>query len=48
MRVWPSGIPGCAKSAICKEIMASADGLGSRLAIHSLMGDMIKGLCPAR
>ncbi|RZC69875.1 hypothetical protein C5167_033011 [Papaver somniferum] len=33
------GIPGCAKSALCKEI----GGLGDDRPVHSLMGDLIKG-----
>lgn len=39
MLVFFPGIPGCAKSALCKEIMTSTQ----RLPMHSLMGDMIKG-----
>ncbi|CAL1403373.1 unnamed protein product [Linum trigynum] len=37
------GIPGCAKSALCKEILSSPGGLGDDRPIHSLMGDLIKG-----
>ncbi|KAK4490159.1 hypothetical protein RD792_000816 [Penstemon davidsonii] len=37
------GIPGCAKSALCKEILGSSGGLGDDRPIHSLMGDLIKG-----
>ncbi|PKA45602.1 hypothetical protein AXF42_Ash010941 [Apostasia shenzhenica] len=37
------GIPGCAKSALCKEILNTPGGLGDDRPVHSLMGDMIKG-----
>ncbi|KAF3790306.1 hypothetical protein EJ110_NYTH09213 [Nymphaea thermarum] len=37
------GIPGCAKSALCKEILSAPGGLGDERPIHSLMGDLIKG-----
>ncbi|CAI9770837.1 unnamed protein product [Fraxinus pennsylvanica] len=37
------GIPGCAKSAICKEILSTPGGLGDDRPVHSLMGDLIKG-----
>ncbi|CAK9174418.1 unnamed protein product [Ilex paraguariensis] len=37
------GIPGCAKSALCKEILSSPGGLGDDRPVHSLMGDLIKG-----
>lgn len=37
------GIPGCAKSALCKEILNAPGGLGDDRPIHSLMGDLIKG-----
>ncbi|XP_047337550.1 tRNA ligase 1 [Impatiens glandulifera] len=37
------GIPGCAKSALCREILNAAGGLGDDRPIHSLMGDLIKG-----
>ncbi|KAG6527108.1 hypothetical protein ZIOFF_009201 [Zingiber officinale] len=36
------GIPGCAKSALCKEILNSPDALGDQRPVHSLMGDLIK------
>ncbi|KAG0576428.1 hypothetical protein KC19_5G079000 [Ceratodon purpureus] len=39
MLVFFPGIPGCAKSALCKAIMTSTHELPT----HSLMGDMIKG-----
>ncbi|URE03208.1 hypothetical protein MUK42_21425 [Musa troglodytarum] len=37
------GIPGCAKSALCKEILNAPGGLGDKRPVHSLMGDLIKG-----
>ncbi|KAI3450520.1 hypothetical protein Pfo_007185 [Paulownia fortunei] len=37
------GIPGCAKSALCKEILSVPGGLGDDRPVHSLMGDLIKG-----
>ncbi|RYR70338.1 hypothetical protein Ahy_A03g016836 [Arachis hypogaea] len=37
------GIPGCAKSALCKELLKAKEGLGDERPMHSLMGDMIKG-----
>ncbi|KAI3899528.1 hypothetical protein MKW92_026618 [Papaver armeniacum] len=37
------GIPGCAKSALCKEILNASGGLGDDRPVHSLMGDLIKG-----
>ncbi|CAN6463133.1 unnamed protein product [Victoria cruziana] len=37
------GIPGCAKSALCKEILNTPGGLGDERPMHSLMGDLIKG-----
>ncbi|MCD7469554.1 hypothetical protein HAX54_008663 [Datura stramonium] len=37
------GIPGCAKSALCKEILNVPGGLGDDRPVHSLMGDLIKG-----
>ncbi|XP_042002958.1 tRNA ligase 1-like isoform X1 [Salvia splendens] len=36
------GIPGCAKSALCKEIMSSPGRLGDDRPVKSLMGDLIK------
>lgn len=38
------GIPGCAKSALCKEILSSTGGLGDDRPVHSLMGDLVKGI----
>ncbi|KAL8057531.1 hypothetical protein ABFX02_04G190200 [Erythranthe guttata] len=37
------GIPGCAKSALCKEILSAPGGLGDDRSVHSLMGDLVKG-----
>ncbi|XP_076947085.1 tRNA ligase 1-like [Bidens hawaiensis] len=37
------GIPGCAKSALCKEILSASEVLEDDRPIHSLMGDLIKG-----
>ncbi|KAM3739526.1 hypothetical protein ACB098_08G030300 [Castanea mollissima] len=37
------GIPGCAKSALCKELLTSPGGLGDDRPVNSLMGDLIKG-----
>lgn len=37
------GIPGCAKSALCKEILSSSESLEDDRPIHSMMGDLIKG-----
>ncbi|KAG8081000.1 hypothetical protein GUJ93_ZPchr0007g3918 [Zizania palustris] len=37
------GIPGCAKSALCKEILNTPGGLGDNRPLHTLMGDLIKG-----
>ncbi|KAK9143067.1 hypothetical protein Syun_012467 [Stephania yunnanensis] len=37
------GMPGCAKSALCKEIQSVPGGLGDDRSIQSLMGDLIKG-----
>ncbi|XP_071701268.1 tRNA ligase 1 [Rutidosis leptorrhynchoides] len=37
------GIPGCAKSALCREILGASGGLEDDRPIHSLMGDLIKG-----
>lgn len=44
MIVFFPGIPGCAKSALCKELLNAQDGLlGDDRPVHSLMGDLIKG-----
>ncbi|XP_076947153.1 tRNA ligase 1-like [Bidens hawaiensis] len=37
------GIPGCAKSALCKYIKSASEGLEDDRPVHSLMGDDIKG-----
>ncbi|EOY33098.1 RNAligase isoform 1 [Theobroma cacao] len=37
------GIPGCAKSALCRELLTAPGGLGDDLSVQSLMGDLIKG-----
>ncbi|KAK7262359.1 hypothetical protein RJT34_29928 [Clitoria ternatea] len=37
------GIPGCAKSALCKELLNAQGGLGDDRPVQSLMGDMVKG-----
>ncbi|KAF9664985.1 hypothetical protein SADUNF_Sadunf16G0075200 [Salix dunnii] len=37
------GIPGCAKSALCKELLNAPGGLGDDRPVLSLMGDLIKG-----
>ncbi|KAE8770293.1 RNAligase [Hordeum vulgare] len=34
------GIPGCAKSALCKELLKMPGGLGNNRPLHSLMGDL--------
>ena len=38
-----SGIPGCAKSALCKELLNAPGGFGDDRPVQSLMGDLIKG-----
>ncbi|KAF6992570.1 hypothetical protein CFC21_009550 [Triticum aestivum] len=35
------GIPGCAKSALCKELLKMPGGLGDNRPLHSLMGDLL-------
>ncbi|PPS16845.1 hypothetical protein GOBAR_AA03757 [Gossypium barbadense] len=37
-------IPGCAKSALCKELLNTPGGLGDDRPVQSLMGDLIKAL----
>ncbi|KAF3453988.1 hypothetical protein FNV43_RR04431 [Rhamnella rubrinervis] len=37
------GIPGCAKSALCKELLNAPGGFGDDRPVQSLMGDLIKG-----
>ncbi|KAI4385510.1 hypothetical protein MLD38_003527 [Melastoma candidum] len=43
LMVFSPGISGCAKSAICKELL-SAGGFGDDRTLHTLMGDIIKGM----
>lgn len=38
------GIPGCAKSTLCKEILSTPGRLGDDRPVHSLMGDLVKGI----
>ncbi|XP_022732518.1 tRNA ligase 1 isoform X2 [Durio zibethinus] len=37
------GIPGCAKSALCRELLNTPGGLGDGRQVDSLMGDLVKG-----
>ncbi|KAG0479324.1 hypothetical protein HPP92_010182, partial [Vanilla planifolia] len=37
------GMPGCAKSALCRELLNHPGSFGDNRPVHSLMGDMIKG-----
>lgn len=37
------GIPGCAKSALCKAILNRPESLGDDRPVDSLMGDLVKG-----
>ncbi|XVF19501.1 hypothetical protein REPUB_Repub11eG0115900 [Reevesia pubescens] len=37
------GIPGCAKSALCRELLNAPGALGDDRPVQSLMGDLIKG-----
>ncbi|XP_010475570.1 PREDICTED: uncharacterized protein LOC104754968 isoform X2 [Camelina sativa] len=37
------GIPGCAKSALCKELLNSPGGFEDDRPVHTLMGDLVKG-----
>ena len=43
-----AGIPGCAKSALCKELLTLPGGLGDDRPVNSLMGDLIKGMTLSR
>ncbi|KAG0482091.1 hypothetical protein HPP92_010175 [Vanilla planifolia] len=36
-------MPGCAKSALCRELLNHPGSFGDNRPVHSLMGDMIKG-----
>ena len=38
-----SGIPGCAKSALCNEILKMPGGLGDDRPIHSFEADRTRG-----
>jgi hypothetical protein len=38
-----SGIPGSAKSALCKELLNAPGGFGDDRPVHTLMGDLVKG-----
>ena len=44
MLILLSGIPGCAKSALCEQILNTPGGLGDNRPLHSLMGDRTKGM----
>ncbi|CAN8311589.1 unnamed protein product [Cochlearia groenlandica] len=37
------GIPGSAKSALCKELLNTPGGFGDDRPVHTLMGDLVKG-----
>ncbi|KAG7528705.1 hypothetical protein ISN45_Un118g000040, partial [Arabidopsis thaliana x Arabidopsis arenosa] len=37
------GIPGCAKSALCKELLNAPGGFADDRPVHTLMGDLVKG-----
>ena len=39
-----SGILGCAKYALCRELFNDLGGLENDRPMHSLMGDLIKGM----
>ena len=39
-----SGIPRCAKYALCRELANASGGLRNDQPMHSLMGDLIKGM----
>ncbi len=43
-----AGIPGCAKSALCKELINAPGGLEDDRPVNSLMGDLIKGMTLSR
>lgn len=42
MLVFFPGIPGCGKSALCKELLNDPGDLADARTIHSLMGDLVK------
>ncbi|PRQ33718.1 putative 2',3'-cyclic-nucleotide 3'-phosphodiesterase [Rosa chinensis] len=37
------GLPGSAKSALCKELLKAPGGFGDDRPVHTLMGDLVKG-----
>ncbi|KAL6185049.1 hypothetical protein ACLB2K_041184 [Fragaria x ananassa] len=37
------GLPGSAKSALCKELLKAPGGFGDERPVQSLMGDLVKG-----
>jgi len=43
-----SGIPGSAKSALCKELLNAPGGFGDDRPVHTLMGDLVKGILECR
>lgn len=43
-----SGLPGSAKSALCKELLQAPGGMGDERPIQSLMGDLVKGTLYSR
>lgn len=43
-----SGIPGCAKSALCKELLNAPGGFADDRPVHTLMGDLVKGILECR
>lgn len=43
MIVFFPGIPGCGKSALCKELLRNPGGLADGKTMHTLMGDLVKG-----
>eukprot|EP00250_Pteridium_aquilinum_P013800 c21581_g1_i1 orf=128-3352(+) len=43
MIVFFPGIPGCGKSALCKELLHNPGGLADGRTMHTLMGDLVKG-----
>jgi hypothetical protein len=42
------GIPGSAKSALCKELLNAPGGFGDDRPVHTLMGDLVKGILECR
>ena len=39
-----AGIPGCAKSALCRELLNASSAYGDGRLVQSLMGDLTKGM----